>query len=157
VARAAPSSTRRLAEADQFLVLEHPRWRRTRSRHDEAMVRHEPRPLPRSRSQRLPSAVRRHPHEHQTHPGAHRAKLRDLFPADPPAGASRGDGTSPPATRRRIPVANHPFSPQKPQPPKNPQLREALVKSSDDGEVTIRCPSDIGMLSAANNPAREGH
>jgi hypothetical protein len=31
-----------LAEAHQFLVLEHPLRRRARSRHDEAKVRHEP-------------------------------------------------------------------------------------------------------------------
>jgi IS5 family transposase len=74
----APSSTRRLAEADQFLVVEHPLRRRARSRHDEAMVRHEPRPLSRACPQRLPSPVRRHRHEHETGARPHGAKLRDL-------------------------------------------------------------------------------
>jgi IS5 family transposase len=37
VARLATSSARRLAEARQFLVVEHPLRRRARSRHNEAM------------------------------------------------------------------------------------------------------------------------
>ena len=72
VARPAPSSARRLAEALQFLVVEHPLRRRARSRHDEAMVRHAPRPLSRARPQRLPSSVCRNRHEHEAGARAHR-------------------------------------------------------------------------------------
>jgi hypothetical protein len=51
---------------------------RARSRHDEAMVRHAPRPLSRARPQRLPSPVRRHRHEHETRPRAHGARMKHV-------------------------------------------------------------------------------
>jgi IS5 family transposase len=129
-ARAAPSSARRLAEAFQRLVVEHPlrrrarsRHDRARSRHDEAMVRHEPRPLSRARPQRLSSPVCRHRHEHEAGACAHGAKLRNLFPADPRRALREAIEQAPAATTRPNPRLQPSPQPRKSvQNPQKPQL-----------------------------------
>ena len=129
VARSAPPSARRLAEAPQFLVVEHPLRRRARPRHDEARVRPKPRPLSRARPQRLPSPVRRHRHDHETGAGAHGAKLRDPSPANPRAGVPQGHRTSPAGSEdARNPHLPAPSPRKSGHPYQKPQLCEALVK-----------------------------
>ena len=79
-------------QAPQRLGDQHPLSRRARLRHDEALVRNEPRPLPRACAQRLPSAARRHGHEHEGRRDKSSFVIRlrpKPFPPDRPASESK--------------------------------------------------------------------
>ena len=71
---------------DERMVVKHSLSRRASPRDDEALVRHEPRPLPGTRPQRLPSQVRRHGDEHEAGARAHGEGL---------IGSGRGLGEAP--------------------------------------------------------------
>ncbi len=108
--QARPLSARALAKAPQRLGGERALRRRARLRHDEALVRHGPRPLSGACAQRLPSAVRRHGDEHEA--GA-RADARDLGGSGSPpvprhaTAAPRHEQKSPPALP---PEPNYPLT-----------------------------------------------
>ena len=136
LARSAPPPARSLAKALQRLVVEHPLRRRARSRHDEAMVRHEPCPLSRPRPQRLPSAVRRHGHEHEAGAGAHGAKMRGSIPGNPSAALREAIKQAPSATPRLHPRLQPPCS----RPQKGPTpLKTSIVRSSPY-KFLSKCP-----------------
>jgi hypothetical protein len=110
--------------AVRFLVFEHPLRRRARSRHDEALVWHEPRPLSLTRPQRLPSPVRCRRQEHETGACAHGARMKppSREPAEPAARAAkpqrkpdpeRRDDARQPSARPPAKIHNSPVRPQK--------------------------------------------
>ena len=119
------NTARALAEADQRLGGEHPLRRRARQRHDEALVRPEPRALSGPRPQRLPSPVRRHRDEHEARPrpdGKSLIRSRAALPAPPPdRNPARSGRRPPPKTGKSTIVLTRPaFGPKVAAKPLNP-------------------------------------
>ena len=127
---------------DERMVVKHSLSRRASPRDDEALVRHEPRPLPGTRPQRLPSQVRRHGDEHEAGARAHGEGL---------IGSGRGLGEAPgPA---RLNKRSQRRQDDKSRQSRRPSLQTHPPNSQSQAKTSILRSSRRALVALAGRPS----